>query len=118
MRWASLGVPVHLLPLCPVSSSCHVFILLSLVRARVCTFALTLALRLPSGRRVCVPLVVTGILVPFFPSAGGSRSLHETSQQRLSRSACVNVPAWCTWANYKMQLVATFSFFPFSFGMG
>ena len=34
-----------------------------LLRAHTCTFALTLALRLPEGRRVCVPLVVTGILL-------------------------------------------------------
>ena len=32
-----------------------------LLCAHTCTFALTLARRLPSGRRVCVPLVITGI---------------------------------------------------------
>ena len=60
MRWASSGVPVHLVslsfqPHAPLSrlvllSCLHSFVLC----ARTCTLALTLALRLPSGRRVCV----------------------------------------------------------------
>ena len=60
MRWASSGVPVHLVPLsfqphAPLSrlvllSCLHSFVLC----AHTCTLALTLALRLPSGRRVCV----------------------------------------------------------------
>ena len=60
MRWASSGVPVHLVPLsfqphAPLSrlvllSCLHSFVFC----ARTCTLALTLALRLPSGRRVCV----------------------------------------------------------------
>ena len=79
MRRASLGVPVHLVPLsfqphAPLSrlvllSCLHSFVLC----VHTCTLALTLAFRLPSGRRVCVTLVVTGIqldcFVPF--SAGG-----------------------------------------------
>ena len=82
MRWASSGVPVHLVPLsfqphAPLSrqSSCHVFILLSLVRAHA-HIGPHLSLRLPSGRRVCVPLVIAGIpLNCFFSfSAGGASS--------------------------------------------
>ena len=71
MRWASSGVPVHLVPFsfqphAPLSrlvllSCLHSFVL----RAHTYTLAFTLALRLPSGRRVCVTLVVTGLLLKF-----------------------------------------------------
>ena len=58
----SLFDPVHLFPFhryhvhfCPVSSSFHVFVLLSVRRAHACTFALTLVLRLFFGEAcVCV----------------------------------------------------------------
>ena len=70
MRWASSGVPMHLVPfhfnhthLCPVSSSCHVFILLSLARAHV-HICPHLSFTPSRGEAcVCVPLVVTGILL-------------------------------------------------------
>ena len=81
MRWASSGVPVHLVPL---SSQPHALlsrlVLLSclhsfVLRAHTCTLALTLDLRLPSGRRVCVcPLWSQGssrIVLIFRFSAGG-----------------------------------------------
>ena len=78
MRWASSGVPAHLVPLsfqphAPLSrlvflSCLHSFVLC----AHACTLVLTLAFRLPSGRRVCVcvPLVVTGILLNCFSQQG------------------------------------------------
>ena len=85
MRWASSGVPVHLVPLsfqphAPLSrlvllSCLHSFVL----RVHTCTLVLTLALRLPSGRRVCVyPLesqgslrIVLALLAFLSFSAGG-----------------------------------------------
>ena len=74
MRWASSGVPVHLVPLsfqphAPLSrlvllSCLHSFVLC----AHTCTLALTLDFRLPSGRRVCVcvTLGIIGILSDCF----------------------------------------------------
>ena len=64
MRWGSLFVPVHLAPLVPLFIaatytfvvSCPPFLSSSFCPccAHTCTFAFTLVLRLPSGRRVCV----------------------------------------------------------------
>ena len=65
MRWDSSVVPVHLVPFhrnrahfCPVLSSLHVFIFLSLLRAHVHIRPNLSLSRLPSGRRVCVTLAV------------------------------------------------------------
>ena len=62
MRWASSVVPVHLVPL-SFQPHTHTIVpsrplvmssFFCLWCARTCALALTLALRLPSGRRVCV----------------------------------------------------------------
>ena len=66
---------------------------------------------LPLGRRVCVPLVVTGIpLSCFFFLAGGPWTLGWHGPTKTHPSCRENVPAWCTWAHCKMQLVAIYSF--------
>ena len=63
---------------------------------------------LPLGRRVCVPLVITGIpLNCCFFLAGGPWTLGWHGPTKTHPSCRENVPAWCTWAHYKMQLVAT-----------
>ena len=87
-----------------------------LLCARACTLALTLASRLPSGRRVCVTLGIIGILLdlfglPFcflaFVKAGGPWTLGWHGPTKTHPSCRENAPAWCTWAHYKTQLVAT-----------
>ena len=87
MRWASSGVSGHLVPfhfnhthLCPVSSTCHILILLSHVRAHV-HVGPHLSFTFPLGEAcVCVPLVVTGIPLDcgFFFSAGGQWSFQQS----------------------------------------
>ena len=79
MRWGSSVVPVHLVPLssqprtllsCLVLSSCLQF--LFLLRAHVRIRPNLRFSRLPSGRRVCITLGVTGILIgSLFLSAAG-----------------------------------------------
>ena len=81
MRWGSSVVPVHLVPLssqlrtflsCPVFSSClHLFVFAACARAH-CPYLSSFS-RLLSGRCVCVPLVVTGILFELFLSRGVRR---------------------------------------------
>ena len=95
MRWVSFSllVPVRLVPL---SSQPHTpsyrSVLLSCLhsfvsRAHTCTFsALTLALRLFSGRRVCVTLEVTGILLECL-LAGGC----PTPEERASNKEALQV---------------------------
>ena len=96
MRWASSVVPVHLVPLsfqphthnCPVSSSCHVFILLSLVRAHV-RIGPHLSFTPPLGEAcVCVPLVVTGIPLNCFVLSRGTIHVLCAMVQRSGHSTC------------------------------
>ena len=111
MRWASSGVPVHLVPFsfqphAPLSrlvllSCLHSFVL----RAHTYTFAFTLDFSLPSGRRVCVTLGITGILLDcccfcFFGLQQGSaawlwdrtqRSYHNHGIPSLINSAYLQV---------------------------
>ena len=70
----ALGFPFHFnhTHLCPVSSSCHVFIVLSLARAHV-HICLNLSFTPPLGEAcVCVPLVVTGIHLNCFLLSRGA----------------------------------------------
>ena len=79
-------VPVHLVPLhrshvhfCPVLSPFHVFIFLSLLVLALAFFAS------PCGRRVCVPLGVTGILLDlcFYLISRGQRGLARLCSTKL-----------------------------------
>ena len=69
-------------PSCPPS---HVFILLSLPRAHLHNRPSLNSFCLPSGRRLCVPLVVTGILFELF-LAGGSSPLMSLLPTKLLMS--------------------------------
>ena len=113
MRWASWGVPVHLVPLsfpphtpCPVSSSCHVFILLPLARAHV-HIGPHLSFTPPLGEGcVCVPLVVTGILLNCFcfPShqQGGAEHSGDCTQRSYPLVLEAEPDQLCTCLNFKI----------------
>ena len=74
-----------------------------LLCAHTCTFALTLAFRLPSGRRVCVcvPLVVTGILLNCFSQQGDM--------------ACVQGPCPTKLPDARDMQLITLTYLQFSF---
>ena len=68
---------------------------------------------------MCVPLGITGILLDcsglffrlfwfvFSFAAGGPWTLGWRGPTKTHPSCRENAPAWCTWAHYKTQLVAT-----------
>ena len=116
MRWASSGVPVHLVPLSfQPHTSLSRLVLLSCLHSFVsCARAHWPSPQLHASPRrgvcvcVCVPLVVTGILLNCFVLflAGGPWTLGWHGPTKTHPSCRENVPAWCTWAHCKTQLVA------------